>query len=72
MHNRIEDSSNLLTASSQSEYGIRQNPFIYYVYLTQQKLIKFSFLQLQRAGTPEYQASLVLDTLLNIKRLKND
>jgi len=31
MHNRIEDSSNLLTASSQSEHGIRQNPFIYYI-----------------------------------------
>lgn len=30
MHNRIGDSSNLLTASSQSEHGIRQNPFIYY------------------------------------------
>ena len=30
MHNRIGGSSNLLTASSQSEHGIRQNPFIYY------------------------------------------
>jgi len=30
MHNRIGDSSNLLTASSQSEHRIRQNPFIYY------------------------------------------
>ena len=30
MYNRIGGSSNLLTASSQSEHGIRQNPFIYY------------------------------------------
>ena len=29
-NNRIGDSSTLLTASSQSEHGIRQSPFIYY------------------------------------------
>ncbi len=38
MHNRIENSSILLTASSQSEHGIRQNSFIYY---EEYKTIKF-------------------------------
>ena len=42
VHNRIEDSSNLLTASSQSEHGIRQNPFIYYNYNNKKVLINFS------------------------------
>ncbi len=42
MYNRIGDSSNLLTASSQSEHGIRQNPFIYYRNYKRMKFINFS------------------------------
>jgi hypothetical protein len=43
MHNRIGDSSNLLTASSRSEHGIRQNPFIYYEKYGLMKVINLSF-----------------------------
>ena len=42
MYNRIGDSSILLTASSQSEHGIRQNPFIYYRNYKRMKFINFS------------------------------
>jgi len=43
MYNRIRDSSILLTASSQSEHGIRQNPFIYYRKYKCVKFINLSF-----------------------------
>lgn len=45
MKNRIGGSSNLLTASSQSEHGIRQNPFIYYKKYRLMSLINLSVLR---------------------------
>ena len=45
MYNRIGDSSNLLTASSQSEHGIRQNPCIYYRNNWGMKYLKLSVIR---------------------------
>ena len=41
-NNRIGDSSILLTASSQSEHGIRQSPFIYYKNTEKMKFLNLS------------------------------
>ncbi len=48
--NRIGDSSILLTASSQSEHGIRQSPFIYYRHEGNIKYLNLSVLSVLGGG----------------------